>query len=59
MQISNIVIPVLLFGMIWNSHLAGAAYKAADHDNRLKRFAIGRSFASMIIAIVIVVMAWK
>jgi hypothetical protein len=59
MQLSNIIIVFLLVVVIWNSHLAGAAYTRVKKDTNLTNFAIGRSFISVVIGALIVFLSWK
>jgi len=59
MQVSNILIVLFLILLIWNSHLAGAAYVNAKGEKRIERYAKGRSVVSLVLAVVIVTVAWK
>ena len=59
MQFSNILIPILLIMLTWNSHVAGAALARQADNTRMKNVAVGRSIFSIAIGALVVFLAWK
>lgn len=59
MQVSNLLVVILLLVVIWQSHVAGAAYAHESKNKRLQTFARVRSLFSVLVAIFLVVLAWK
>jgi hypothetical protein len=59
MQVANIVVPLLLVVLMWNSAAAGASYADPRQSDRSKTYAMGRAVISIIIAVVVGMIAWK
>ena len=59
MQLSNILIAIFLVVVIWQSHVAGAAYARDSTNRRMQAFAKIRSVFSVLLAMFVVVLAWK
>jgi hypothetical protein len=59
MQISNLLIIFLMVIIIWNSHVAGAAYCHPDFNSRLKKVAIAKSVFSIVLGCAVAFISWK
>jgi hypothetical protein len=59
MQLSNFVVIFLLVAIIWQAHVAGAAYASDKSNIKIQNFARFRSVLSIALAVMVVVFSWK